>query len=116
MNWVKKRNLPAVKAIKYNNHSCLEINDLWYALHSTFNLAQNCQVNANILEEIPDKSSEKWPPFSKEEFTKAIYKCNNSSATGLDKLSWSYLKCIINNEICLEKIISIANVCLELGL
>ena len=108
MNWVKKRNLPAVKAIKYNNHPCLEINNLWHALHSTFNLAQNCQVVVNILEEIPDKSSE--------DFMNAIDKCNNSSTPGPDRLSWSHLKYINNNKACLGKIISIANACFKLGL
>ena len=47
---------------------------------------------------------------------KSIAKCNNSSAPGPDKLLWSYLKYIINNEVCLGKIISIANTCFELGL
>jgi len=108
VNWVKERNLSAVKAIKYNNCSCLEIHDLWNALHFTFNLAQDRYVNVDILDEIPNKSTE--------EFRKAIAKCNNSSASGPDKLSWSHLKCIINNEACLGNIISIANVCFELGL
>ena len=47
---------------------------------------------------------------------KSIAKCNNSSTPGPDKLLWSYLKYIINNEVCLGKIISIANTCFELGL
>jgi len=87
INWVKKRNLPAVEAIKYNNCPFLEINNFWHALHSTFNLAQNYQVDVDILEEIPDKSSEEWPPFSKEEFMKAINKCNNLSTPEPDRLS-----------------------------
>ena len=28
MNWINKRNLPAIKTIKFNNQPCLEINDL----------------------------------------------------------------------------------------
>jgi len=28
MNWVKKKKLPAIKAIKYNRHPCLEFDDL----------------------------------------------------------------------------------------
>ena len=116
MNWVKKHKLPAVKAIKYNNCPCLEIDNLWHTLYSIFNLAQTCQINVDILEEILDKPSECWPSFSKEKFIKSITKYNNSSASGPDKLSWSYLKCIINDEVCLEKIISIANMCFVLGL
>ena len=116
MNWVKKRNLPVVKTIKYNNRPCLEINNLWHALYSTFNLAQDYYVDIEVLDEITDKSPEEWPPFSKEEFMKAVTKCNNSSIPKPDKLSWSHLKCIINNEAYLGKIISIANTCFELGL
>ena len=116
MNQIKKRNLPAVKAIKYNNRLCLEINNLWHTLYSTFNLAQDCHVNIKVLNEISDKSPKEWPPFSKEEFTKAIAKCNNLSASRPNKLSQSHLKCIINNKAYLGKIISIANICFELEL
>jgi len=58
MNWVRKRNLPAVEAIKYNDQLCLKINNLWHALHSMFNLAQDCYVNINILEEITNEAME----------------------------------------------------------
>ena len=79
MNGVKKRNLPVVKTIKYNNCLCLEINNLWHALYSTFNLAQDYYVDIEVLDEITDKSPEEWPLFSKEEFMKAVTKCNNLS-------------------------------------
>ena len=69
-----------------------------------------------IFLKFSDKALEEWPPFLREEFMKSIVKCNNSSAPGPDKLLWSYLKYIINNEVCLSKIISIANACFELGL
>ena len=46
-----------VEATKYNNCSCLEINDLWHALHSMLNIAQDHQVDTDILDEIPDKCS-----------------------------------------------------------
>jgi len=39
MNWVNKKNLPAIKAIKYNNRPCIEIEDLWSVLHLSFNMA-----------------------------------------------------------------------------
>ena len=40
MNWVKKRKLSAIKAIKYNSNSCLKIKDLEQALYKMFNLTQ----------------------------------------------------------------------------
>ena len=41
MNWVNKCKLPAIKAIKYNGQPCLEIDNLWHTLHSSFNTAQD---------------------------------------------------------------------------
>ena len=87
MNWVNKHKLPAIESIKYNNHQCLKINDLWNALHSTFNIALHCQVDVNILNEITDKFILSWPTFSKKEFRLALANCNNSSVPGPDKLS-----------------------------
>ena len=52
MNWVKKRKLPAIEAIKYNGHLYLKIEDLWQALHKLFNSAQHWQVDVLLLEEI----------------------------------------------------------------
>jgi len=39
MSWVNKHNLPAIEMIKYNGHPCLELEELWQALHSSFNTA-----------------------------------------------------------------------------
>ena len=35
MNWVNKHKLPTIEVIKYNDQQCLDINNLWNALHST---------------------------------------------------------------------------------
>jgi len=61
MNWVNKKKLPAIKTIKYNGQQCLDINDLWCALHSTFNTASNHEVDTTILDEISDKPTVSWP-------------------------------------------------------
>jgi len=87
MNWVNKYKLPAIKAIKYNDQPCLEINNLWQALHSLFNTALYHRIEDSILNKINLILSSSWAPFSKDEFKNAIAKCNNSSTLGLDKLS-----------------------------
>jgi len=81
-------------------------------LHSTFNTAQNCPININILNKIDHKPVSLWNPFSKKEFKQAIVKCNKSSAPRLDKLSWRHLKSIIKQDKCL---VNIANMCINLG-
>jgi len=55
MNWVNKRKLPVIEAIKHNGQQCHNINDLWNTLHSTFNTALHCQVDIDVLDEIIDK-------------------------------------------------------------
>ena len=52
MNWVNKRKLLAIKTIKYNNQPCLEINNLWHALHSFFNTALYYNIKEDILNKI----------------------------------------------------------------
>jgi len=87
MNWVKKQKLPAIKAIQFNGQPCIKLNNLWNALHESFNLAQNCQINPSLLDKISNKKIHLWALFSKGKLKHAIDKCNNSSASGPDKLS-----------------------------
>ena len=115
MNWVNKQKLPAIKAIKYNGHSYLEIKDLQQTLYSFFNTAQDHQINFNLLDKISNKHSMRWLPFSEEEFTSSINKCNNSSTPSPNKLLWRHLKCIVKDKACLRNIINIADVCFKLG-
>jgi len=115
MNWVKKRKLPAIEAIKYNNQPCLTLESLWNALHNTFNTVLHCQVNVEILNEIEPKPSLNWSSFSKFEFLSAISSCADSSAPGLDRLTWRYWKNIIKDDSCLSNVINIADACINLG-
>jgi len=86
MNWVNKQKLPAIEVIKYNKKPCLEINNLWQTLYSTFNRAQNQLIDEGLLNKLLSKHSSVWVFFSKVKFTSAISKYNNSSITGPDKL------------------------------
>ena len=115
MNWVNKHKLPTIESIKYNNHQCLEIDDLWNVLHSTFNTALYYQVDVHILNEITDKPISSWPTLSKEEFRLALANCNNSSTPSPNKLLWGHLKIIFKDDNCLNIIISIANTCIKEG-
>jgi len=114
MNWVKKSKLLAIKAIKYNSRLCIEIKDLWQALHESFNLAQHWHINNPLLSKIPNKPQSEWSLFLSEKFLSTIHKYSNNSTLGHDKLSWRYLKEIVKNMNCLSKFINIANMCIEL--
>ena len=114
INLVNKRKLLAIKAIKYNSHSYIKIDNLWLALYSSFNIAQDHQINIRVLNEISNKVSMVWVYFSKAKSISSINKCNNLSSLGPDKLTWRHLKCIIKDNMYLKKIINIANTCFEL--
>ena len=72
------------------------------------------EVDLCFLDEIPDKTTIVWNLFFKKELIDMIEKCNNLSALGLDKLTWSYLKSIIRSEDCICKFIDITNTCINL--
>ena len=115
MNWVKKCKLPAIKAIQYEGHLYIKLEDLWIALYNSFNSAQIREIDIYVLDKIPNKPMRSWNPFSKQELINIIKKYNNLSALGLDKLTWSYIKFIIRNKDCIFKLIDIANACIDLG-
>jgi len=72
MNWVKKCKLSAVEAIQYEGHLCIKLEDLWNALHKSFNSAQEREVDIHFLDEIPDKPTAEWNVFSKNELIDMI--------------------------------------------
>ena len=52
MNWVKKHKLPAIEAIQHNGQLCIKLEDLWQALHLSFNSAQNHQIDCYDLKSL----------------------------------------------------------------
>jgi len=104
-----------IEAIQYEGHPCIELEDLWIALHNSFNSAQTQEIDIHVLDNILNKSTKEWNSFSKQELVDVIEKYNNLSALGPNKLTWSYIKIIIRDEDCLSKLIDIANACIDLG-
>ena len=79
------------------------------------NKAQHCIIENDVLNKLNTFPSAPWTWFSKEEFTSALSKCNNSSAPGPDKVLWRHLKAILNDKTCLSNVTAIANAYIELG-
>ena len=95
INWINRCKLPATEAIKFNKQPCITPDSLWNTLHDMFNHTIHCQVNVDVLNKIENKAISLWELFSKHKFRKAISMCNNSSAPGLDKITWYHLKIIL---------------------
>jgi len=104
-----------IEAIQYEGCLCIKLEDLWIALHNSFNSAQIQEIDIHVLDDIPNKSMKEWNSFSKQELVDVFEKYNNLSIPGPDKLTWSYIKIIIRDEDCLSKLIDIANACIDLG-
>jgi len=115
MNWIKKHKIPAIEAIQYNSRPYIELDDLWQALHWSFNSAQDYQIDSQLLKEISGKEVMKWNLFLKKEFISTIKKCNNSLTPGLDKSSWRHLKRTIKDVTCIYRFIDITNIYINIG-
>ena len=83
-------------------------------LHKSYNLVKNRLVNTRFLNELPQANSINWPPFSNQEFMDTIAKCSSSSTLGPDHILWRHLKALISHNICLERLVHIANACITL--
>jgi len=114
MSWVRKKSLPTIKSILYENCPCNTLPDLWNALHKSYNSVENRLINTRLLNKIPQANSIEWPPFSSQEFRDAIAKCSSSSTLGPDHILWRHLKALISHNIYLEKLVHIANTCIIL--
>ena len=47
-----------IEAIQYEGRSCIELKDLWIALHNSFNSAQTREIDIHILNDISSKLTE----------------------------------------------------------
>jgi len=104
-----------VEVIQFNRQPCIELNDLWNTLHSSFNSALSHKVDLYLLDKIPDREPVNWTSFAREKLLNAIEKYNNSLAPGPDKLTWGHVKKIVRNKEYITRIINIANVFIKLG-
>ena len=101
--------------ISYEDCSCNTLPDLWHALHNSYNSAKDRSIDICFLNEIPQASTINWPTFSKQEFRETIAKCLSFLFLGLDHIFWRHLKYLVSNDTCLEKLLNIANTCINLG-
>jgi len=79
-----------------------------------FNFTQDYQINTNCLDEIPSKPIIEWMPSSKDEFRNVITKCSDLLSPELDKILWKHIKYIIKDNLGLNAIVNIANICINL--
>ena len=101
--------------IKFKGQPCLELEYLQQALHLSFNTAQFQEIDETVLNEIDSFPLSEWSNFSEEKFIYTIANCNNSSVPSSDKLLQGHFKCIIKDKTYLKNIVTITNICFELG-
>ncbi|CAA7270639.1 unnamed protein product [Cyclocybe aegerita] len=113
MEWVKQRKLPPCEAIRNDDQPCHDMDDLWDALHGTYNSASGREYDASVLDELPDEPVREWADFSEHELLSALKGCSNSSAPGPDHVTWVHLKELLKDKHVLALFIVLANACLR---
>ena len=88
---------------------------LWQALHGTYNAASGRPCDVSILDALPTRAERGWAPFSALELTQALSACSGRSAPGPDHLTWSHLKTIVAYDQCRDVLLSVVNACLRVG-
>ena len=106
--------MSAIESILYENCPYNTLSDLWHTLHNSYNSVENRPIDTRFLNEISQVSPIKWSIFSKQEFRDAIAKCSSSSVSSPNHISWRHLKTLFSSNICLEKIVNVANTCINL--
>ena len=109
INQVKKKLLPAIKTITYKRQPYNTLESLWNALYCSYNSTKNHQTDKRFLDNIIQCDPIEWSSFSYQKVKDVIAKCSSSSTSGLDYVFWRYLKTIIADDMCLKKIVDIAN-------
>ncbi|CAA7263224.1 unnamed protein product [Cyclocybe aegerita] len=115
MEWVKQRKLPPCEAICNGDQPCHDMDDLWDALHGTYNSASGREYDTSVLDELPDELVREWADFSEHELLSALKGCSNSSAPGPDHVTWVHLKELLKDKHVLMLFIVLANACLRVG-
>jgi len=115
MNWVKKKNLPAIETIYHEGQPCNNLPILWNAFYNSYNSAKDRPINTRFLEGINQCNDIDWPLFTDQEFSDAIAKCSNASSPSPDYVMWRHIKHLVLDKTCHSKIVNIANACISIG-
>ncbi|KAJ3522438.1 hypothetical protein NMY22_g11892 [Coprinellus aureogranulatus] len=115
MAWIQERKNPPCEAIQFNGQPCHTTDQLWQALHGTYNAANNRPVDLSILDDLPTLAAREWPEFSELELRQALEACSSRSAPGPDHVTWRHLKAILSIPDCTVLILRLANACIDVG-
>jgi hypothetical protein len=116
MDWVGPRKTPPVKAISYQGVPCTSPDQLWNALHSTFNSALDRPIDLSVLgNKWESPSIRAWVPYSAVEMSDALTGTSNQSAPRPDHITWRHLKCIVRDGYMSRLFLWLANTCLQSG-
>jgi hypothetical protein len=72
----------------------------------------SCFTVLDNLDPLPERD---WVGFSARKMFDMLLACSSCSAPGLDHVTWTHLKRVLLDSIVSEKILSLADVCLQVG-
>ncbi|KAJ2921337.1 hypothetical protein H1R20_g15757, partial [Candolleomyces eurysporus] len=112
IEWVKEHKNPLCEAIQFEGRPCHKLDNLWDALHSTYNTASDRPVDMSVSDRLEDEPKRSWPKFSQLELRQALEVCSVRSAPGLDHIIWWHLKQILALPECRDIVNTLANRCI----
>jgi hypothetical protein len=116
MDWVSPHKTPPVKEISYQGVPCTSPDQLWNALHSTFNSALDRPIDLSVLgDKWESPSIRAWAPYSAAKLLDALTGTSNQSAPRLDHIMWRHLKCVVCDRYASCLFLWLANACLQSG-
>jgi len=89
------------------------MDDLWNALHNTYNSAAGREVDLSVLDPLPTLQERDWPPFSALELTDSLSSCSSRSSPGPDHITWVHLKAVLENEKSVQLLVTLADACIR---
>ncbi|KAJ2923470.1 hypothetical protein H1R20_g13624, partial [Candolleomyces eurysporus] len=115
MEWIKERKNPLCEAIQFEGRPCHKLDDLWDALHSTYNAASDHPVDPSILDGLEDEPKRSWPKLLQFELGQALEVCSAHSAPGPNQITWWHLKQVPALPEYRDIIIALADGCIVSG-
>ena len=93
VRWTKPRPPPKYSTILRNGHPIEDVDTLFETMHSHFSTSPAAEyISQDALNEIPQLETRSFPPISQKEIWDALRPTKNSSAPGLDHVTWWHVK------------------------
>ena len=117
VQWTKPHPPPAYSTIKKDGKLVDSIDELFNVMHSQFSSTGQAPntINWDFINNIPNHPTHDFLPISVHELWSALGKTSNTSAPGLDHLTWCHLKILLSMPACDKALVKLFNAIMTSG-